>query len=97
MTSARLPRAGWMTPSEHPDLVPAAEAGRMADLFRLVAESDKAKANPGEFAAALNADAERIATLEEMLAAGETDTRKMSEQFKPIQASCKDCHAKYRD
>jgi hypothetical protein len=92
-----IEKAGWVAPKDHPDLVPSAEAGRMADLFRLVSESKKSKANPEDFAAALRADADRIAALERMLVAGERDHKKMSEQFKAVQASCKDCHAMYRD
>lgn len=90
-------KAGWTAPRNHPDLVPAAEAGRMADLFRLVAASDKARNQPEDFAASLALDAERIAQIEALIVAGERDTTKMSDLFKAVQASCKDCHTKYRD
>jgi len=94
-----IEKAGWTAPKDHPDLVPAAEAGRLADLFRLSAESPKAKSKPPTFTDALKQDAERIAALEEMIIAQEKykDTKKLSDAFKQIQASCKDCHAKYRD
>ena len=92
-----IEKAGWVAPANHPDLVPAAEAARMADLFRLVAESDKARRNPGDFAAALREDSARVTTLEEMLVAREKDRARLSERLKAIQTSCKDCHAKYRD
>jgi cytochrome c556 len=69
----------------------------MADLFRLVSESDKAKLKPDDFAAALKADSGRVAALEEMLAAGAKDTKKLSAQFSAIQTSCRDCHGRYRD
>jgi len=47
----------------------------------------------------LKADSERITALEDLLAASDTnkDAAKLSEVFKSIQASCKDCHAKHRD
>jgi hypothetical protein len=94
----RIEEAGWAAPVDHPDLVPTAEAGRMADLFRLVAESDTASAHPADFTAALRADADRITAIEDLLAAaGEKDVKKLSEQFKAVQTSCKDCHARYRD
>jgi hypothetical protein len=92
-----IQKAGWTVPKDHPDLVPAAEAGRMADLFRLVAQSEKSLAQPDDFAASLKLDGERMTLLEEMIVAGEKDFKKMSDQFKLIQASCKDCHANYRD
>jgi hypothetical protein len=95
-----IEKAGWTVPADHPDLVPAAEAGRMADLFRLALESDKARGNPEDFAAALKDDAARITALEDMLVtggAGGKDTKKLSDVFKMVQTSCKDCHVKYRD
>lgn len=92
-----IEKAGWTTPKDHPDLVPAAEAGRMADLFRISADSTKSKSKPADFAAALKQDSDRITALEAMLIAQDKDTRKLSDTFKQIQASCKDCHAKYRD
>ncbi|MBL8885770.1 MAG: cytochrome c [Phycisphaerales bacterium] len=94
-----IEKAGWQSPADHPDLVPAAEAGRLADLFRISAESTKAKSKPPTFLGALKQDAERIAALEAMLIAQEKykDIKKLSDTFKQVQASCKDCHTKYRD
>ncbi len=93
-----IEKAGWATPKDHPDLVPVAEAGRMADLFRLVAESNKARSLPEGFGAALREDSGRITVLEDALAAvGERDAKRLSDLFKAVQTSCKDCHAKYRD
>jgi hypothetical protein len=76
-----IEKAGRTVPKDHPDLVPAAEAGRMADQFRLVAESERAKSNPEDFAAVLKLDAERITRLEDMIVVGEKDTAKLSETF----------------
>jgi hypothetical protein len=92
-----IEKAGWIAPTDHPDLVPVAEAGRLADLFRFVSQSEKALGHPADFAAALKLDGERLQALEEMLAAGEKDAKKLSDQYKLITTSCKDCHAKYRD
>ncbi len=38
--------AGWIPPVSHPDLVPAAEAGRLADLLRFASEGDRALQEP---------------------------------------------------
>ena len=43
-------KAGWVTPPNHPDLVPTAEVARMTDLLRIQADSDRAKSKPAEFA-----------------------------------------------
>ncbi|HVZ94960.1 MAG TPA: hypothetical protein VG797_10670 [Phycisphaerales bacterium] len=92
-----IEKAGWKAPPDHPDLVPVAEAGRMADLFRFVHDDERAKAKPEDFAEALRTDGARVQTIEDLLATAEPDKAKLSEQFKLVVASCKDCHAKYRD
>lgn len=35
--------AGWAVPKDHPDLVPVAEAGRLADILRIQAESERSE------------------------------------------------------
>jgi protein tyrosine phosphatase (PTP) superfamily phosphohydrolase (DUF442 family) len=92
-----IEKAGWKTPADHPDLVPAAEAGRLADLFRLSAQGDYAKRKPADFGTALGEEAKRASTIEELLLAAAPDAARLSAQFKLIGASCKECHAKYRD
>jgi hypothetical protein len=94
---SKIEKAGWRTPPDHPDLVPAAEAGRLADLFRFVSQSDKANSLPADFADRLREDSMRVTDLEKLLAADEKDAKKLSEQFKLVTTSCKACHAKYRD
>ncbi|OHE88542.1 MAG: hypothetical protein A3G75_03960, partial [Verrucomicrobia bacterium RIFCSPLOWO2_12_FULL_64_8] len=42
-------RAGWTVPAVHPDLVPAVETGRMADLFRHLPDDPEVRAKPSEF------------------------------------------------
>jgi cytochrome c556 len=61
--------------------------------------NEKASSFPDDFAAALKEGAQRITTLEELIVAGasDTDTKKLSDLFKLIQTSCKNCHAQYRD
>jgi hypothetical protein len=92
-----IEKANWRVPDSHPDLVPAAEAGQMADLLRLLAEGDRAKSGPAGFAAALRSNESHAVTLEEMLAVGERDGKKLSAQFARIEEGCKHCHVKYRD
>jgi hypothetical protein len=92
-----IERAGWRVPMDHPDLVPAAEAGRLADLYRVLADGEYAKRKPAEFTGMLRESNTRAQLLEDLLAGGEQDAAKISGQFKLVAASCKDCHVKYRD
>ncbi|MBL8763635.1 MAG: cytochrome c [Phycisphaerae bacterium] len=89
--------AGWGVPSRHPDLVPAAEAGRVADLLRVLASGNHAQNKPADFTAMLGANSDRAQSLEDLLIAGERDAARLSAQFNLVAASCRDCHAKYRD
>ncbi|MBL8762193.1 MAG: cytochrome c [Phycisphaerae bacterium] len=92
-----IEKAGWQAPKEHPDLVPVAEAGRMADMLRVLAGGDRASSKPADFARALRDNAELAQQLEDALLAGENDGVTLSGKFKAVGASCKDCHTKFRD
>lgn len=92
-----IEKANWRVPDSHPDLVPAAEAGQMADLFRLLAEGDRAKSRPSGFAAELRNNESLAVALEGMLAGGDKDGKKLSTQFARIAEGCNHCHVKYRD
>lgn len=95
--------AGWAAPPDHPDLVPAAEAGRLADLLRLMTDDERTKREPAGFAALMLENQRRASALEELLAdrpapdAAKARAAALSAQFKLVAASCKDCHAKHRD
>ncbi len=92
-----IEKAGWGVPKDHPDLVPAAEAGRLADLYRMLRETSYAARKPSEFAQLLSEAHRRAQTFEDLLTSGETDASKLAAQFQLVSTSCKDCHAKYRD
>jgi protein tyrosine phosphatase (PTP) superfamily phosphohydrolase (DUF442 family) len=92
-----IEKAGWRTPASSPDLVPSAEAGRLADLYRVLRETDYARRRPGEMSEMLR-DAEAGAqALENLLVAGERDSARLSAQFRRVADSCRDCHVKYRN
>jgi protein tyrosine phosphatase (PTP) superfamily phosphohydrolase (DUF442 family) len=94
----QIEAAGWKTPADHPDLVPAAEAGRLADLLRVLADGDRAKNHHDPaFATQLRADGVLAQELEDALIGGRADAAALSAQLKVIGASCKECHVKYRD
>ncbi|HZW08173.1 MAG TPA: cytochrome c [Phycisphaerales bacterium] len=89
--------AGWAAPNHHPDLVPAAEAGRLADLYRLLHTDDVVKRKGAGMAELMQDSNRRAQILEDLLAAGEKDKARLNDQFKLVSASCKDCHSRYRD
>jgi hypothetical protein len=59
--------SGWTAPIDHPDLVPAAEAGRLADGLRLAGEDPGALARGEELLRHLTAAAEKATALEEAI------------------------------
>jgi protein tyrosine phosphatase (PTP) superfamily phosphohydrolase (DUF442 family) len=97
-------KVGWTVPSDHPDLVPAAEAGRLADTLRLLRDDEAVKAKPAEFQALMARNAEQAQSLEDLLAKFAAGARPSSEDAErlnaiasQIAATCKACHAAYRD
>jgi protein tyrosine phosphatase (PTP) superfamily phosphohydrolase (DUF442 family) len=87
----------WIVPTDHPDLVPAADAGVIADLLRHSAED---RAALGEHAAgfgdALRSASENATKLEDALARKATK-QELEPLFKQVKADCTSCHATYRD
>jgi protein tyrosine phosphatase (PTP) superfamily phosphohydrolase (DUF442 family) len=92
-----IEKAGWTTPPDHPDLVPVAEAGRLADLLRNLQDDDRVRAKPPEFTAWMLEGSRLSESLEEGLATPGIDAQELSARFEHIAASCKVCHVKYRD
>jgi protein tyrosine phosphatase (PTP) superfamily phosphohydrolase (DUF442 family) len=103
-------KAGWKAPADHPDLAPVADAGKLADLFRLVDEASLRKCSPegaDELKSWMARSATAAAQLEAALErAGKTapdGTEAASQRaaatalMAGLAADCKACHAKYRD
>lgn len=88
--------ASWSTPADHPDLVPAALAGQVADVFRTLGDqTDEPEFTAAEMVADLRAAAAHAADLERALDAG--DAERAEAAWKLVAASCKDCHADHRN
>ena len=100
----------WVVPKDHPDLAPAADAGKLADLYRLLdgdthlaALADDAART--DFRALLAAGSERADALETMLAAGapkstgvaESDEAAIVEHRKKLSAAMKQITANCKD
>lgn len=92
-----IEKSGWLAPSDHPDLVPAAEAGRLADHLRDLITGKRTAREPQGFADSMRISHEQAQALEDTLAAPTLDAAKASSQFKLVVASCKDCHTRFRD
>jgi protein tyrosine phosphatase (PTP) superfamily phosphohydrolase (DUF442 family)/cytochrome c556 len=96
-----IEKAGWKAPADHPDLVPAAEAGRLADLLRNLGSDPDTKAKPADFATLLAKNAAEAQSLEDLLVAASPtaplDVAKATAAFKTVNASCKECHKAHRD
>lgn len=90
--------AGWKVPETHPDLVPAAEAGRLANLLRITAQGPRAIEEKDEdFGRRLARDARRVAELEELLLAETVDIAALDRSLAAVRASCISCHRSHRD
>ncbi|HYC99663.1 MAG TPA: hypothetical protein VEB22_00420 [Phycisphaerales bacterium] len=88
--------AGWTVPADQPDLVPAAEAGRLADHLRTSGEDQLSKAKGDAYMAALGSAIGNVSALEEALVRKEPAAA-LEKLWTPVAASCKDCHKQYRD
>lgn len=102
--------AGWTTPPDHPDLVPAAEAGAAHDLLRRWQAEPANASKPQDFLATLARSIAEAGRLEAMLvAAAETratpgaaapeplDTPAASAALERLGQSCIACHQRYRN
>jgi len=88
-------KAAWAVPADHPDIVPAAEAGRLADHYRVLLDDAECKDKPAEFAAMLSRAWEDSQALEDAIVAGR-DAAALDRLYGAVEQSCKDCHGKYR-
>jgi len=91
-----IEKASWKAPKAHPDLVPAAEIGRISHVMRELKDSGDVQARPGEFMAFLDASIESAESLEKGILDGAA-ALELSARMKSVNQSCKDCHAKYRN
>ena len=89
-------KAGWTTPANHPDLVPAAEIGRIAHLLRELRDDPEAKQHGQAFLDLALAAERACDAVQQGLIEG-LGGEELGARFKKVGQSCKDCHAKYRD
>ncbi|MEQ8770150.1 MAG: hypothetical protein RIB60_06540 [Phycisphaerales bacterium] len=95
--------AGWSVPANHPDLVPAALAGQIADVFGQLSEptdepeytASEPAFTAAEMVAGLREAAAHAGALERALNAG--DAAGAERSWALVAASCKDCHEMTRN
>lgn len=92
-----IQKASWGVPADHPDVVPAAVAGQLADLLRVLPVGDRAQREGQAFSLALQQCADLAQRFEDALTAKPMDPQRVEAQFKALNASCKDCHVRFRD
>lgn len=93
---ANIRAAGWKVPEDHPDLVPAAEAGRLTDNLRHSADETHGADLDKNFGAMMRSAIESASTLEEAIVRS-AQPAEIEQAWKAVAASCKECHALYRD
>ncbi|GMU22058.1 MAG: hypothetical protein AMXMBFR13_21460 [Phycisphaerae bacterium] len=89
--------AGWRIPADHPDLVPTAEAERIATLLEASAHFAGESPEQEDFqkAAAECARSSRALSIE--LGRRDVSPRILNTHMENIRASCRDCHSRFRD
>lgn len=86
---------GWAVPADHPDLAPAGDLGLIHDLLRSLRDDPDAVTLGASHAELLEKAVNAALDAERTMIRGDpaaTDTA-----FKVLAASCKDCHARFRD
>lgn len=90
-------KAGWATPAGHPDLVPAAEAGMLADHFRVMTDDPETTLEGEAFVKAMQLAASRAAMLETALATSSPDAAAAERAYQAVGESCSVCHKGWRN
>jgi len=90
-----LNAAEWKVPKDHPDLVPAKEARRTADLFRGLHGDAESNAYPADYQQWLNRSIEDADAIARAVDAG--DVKEAALRFQSLGKTCKECHKPYRD
>jgi hypothetical protein len=91
----RLQRSEWSAPSNHPDLVGAAEVGMIVDTFRLIQLSTEANRFSNDFETLLVNAMHQASSLEEALVQ-ELPKNELNIYLKRVEQSCINCHATHR-
>ncbi len=101
-------KSGWRAPPDHPDLAPLADAGRLADLYRLLDDDaslqDYAGSEQSRIRARIRLEAHVAQRLEQSLLRltgaeriRENDSDQASALLDLLKSGCLSCHRAHRD
>jgi uncharacterized membrane protein len=91
-----IEKAGWTIPPSSPNLIPAAEAGRLADLLRNLHDDSRVHAKPLNFKLLLKKNAAEAQAVEDGILQN-ASKEELSKKWKIVQQSCMNCHSQHRD
>lgn len=91
-----IKKAGYKTPSDHPDLEPAQEALMLDELFRELLRSSTVENRPAAFKVKLSGAERAAAALHQSFVSGNTASA-MDPLFQNLDNACTACHKAYRN
>lgn len=91
-----IKKAGYRTPSNHPDLEPAQEALLLDELFKELLRSQTVEERPADFKSKLT-EAERAAAAVQRSLTGDSLSPVLDTAFEKLNESCTACHKIYRN
>lgn len=91
-----LEKSAWKTTSHHPDLIPAAEAGKLADLLRNLKDNERVQSKGEEFLQLMLRNANEAQSLERAFTQG-LSKQEITKRWKITLQSCTECHKDYRN
>jgi hypothetical protein len=89
--------AGWITPTNHPDLIPAHEALKLREVLFELLRTGEFHARPDDFKSWMKDSHGAAQALQEQLNATPRDPARIEAAFARLQTSCTDCHKPYRN
>lgn len=93
----KIAKANWQVPVTHPDLLPASEAGQLADLLRNLKDDEHVLKESHELAESLLQASSYASDLERQLLVDDLQSEKLDALLTRVTQSCRDCHARYRN
>jgi protein tyrosine phosphatase (PTP) superfamily phosphohydrolase (DUF442 family) len=90
-------RAGWKSPPENPDMLPAHQATLLWEQLRELARTEDTAKRPADFRKLLTGSERATGALRETLRASPTDGPRLDRELKQTTESCAACHKAYRN
>lgn len=88
--------SGWRTPPTHPDLVPVAEAARLAGLMQALQDDTEPERQTADFAERMKLSVSACQELERAMSA-DAPQAELTSALQRVNNACKACHEVYRN